>query len=285
MSALPPVRAECYRFLRTRANWILLLIPALLGAGRILGAYAADRMERAQQIAAGLTARPESGDVLESGFGPLSDGLRTGAAVLALLLLILGATQLVRERESSSLGLAFLARTRGAVVVGKACTLLLFTVWGFGLLFLACAGSAALLNGLGPVVDEGFEMASAAELWRDTLKGGLASLPALMTAGLFGLFVSSLASTPAAAVAATLVPFLAFDVLGGLFQQVAERVFVNYVPFLGGGSPLVELTQISRAYSDSGWMEGELFRAVWIPGLEGLLLLLLAALVTRNRSV
>jgi len=285
MSWRPPFRAECYRFLRTRTNWLLLLIPALFGAGRILGAHAADRMERARRIAAGLDAPQGLAQTVESGFGPLSDGLRAGAAVLALLLLIVGATQLVRERENGSLGLAFLARTRGAVVAGKALVLLLFTVAGFSMLLLVSAGLAAFLNGLGPVVDEGFEMASAAELWRDLGKGGLASLPALLAAGWFGLFVSSVTNTAASAVAATLVPFLAFDLLGGLFQPLAQRIFVNYVPFLGSGSPLVELTRISRAYSDAGWIEGELFRAVWIPGLEGLLLLLLAVLVTRSRSV
>lgn len=284
MSLFPPLRAEAYRFRKTRATWVLLAMPALFGAARILGAHAADRLKQAQQIAAGLEAPAQFESVAESGFGPLADGLRTGGAVLTLLLLILGAMQLVRDRENGALGLGFLARSRGAVVVGKAFFLLLFTSCGFLLLFLTCAGIAAGLNGLGPVVDEGFEMASAAELWAETTRGCLSCLPALLGAGLFGLFISSLASTPATAVAGTLVPFLAFDVLGGLFEEFSRRVFVTYTPFLGSGSPLVQLTEIARAFSDAGWVEGELSRAIWVPGLEGLLLLLLAVLVTRIRS-
>ncbi|MFH0945403.1 MAG: ABC transporter permease subunit [Planctomycetota bacterium] len=283
MSLFPPLRAEMYRFRKTRATWVLLVLPALFGAARILGAHAADRLKRAQEIAAGLDSPASLESIAESGFGPLADGLRTGGAVLTLLLLILGAMQLVRERETGALGLAFLARSRGAVVVGKAFSLLLFTLCAFLLLFLVSAGIAAGLNGLGPVVDEGFEMASAAELWADTARGSLSCLPALFAAGLFGLFISALASTPATAVAGTLVPFLAFDVLGGLFEEFSRRVFVTYTPFLGGGSPLVRLTEIARAFSDAGWAEGELSRAVWVPGLEGLLLLLLAVLVTRLR--
>lgn len=281
MSVLPPGRAELLRLLRTRSNWVLLLLPALVAGLRIIGAHAADRMERARRIASGAEMLIEEG---QSGFGPLSDALRTGAAVLTLLLLLLGALQMVRERESGALGLSLLARSRGAVVLGKVCFLMMFTLVGFILLFAISAVVAAGLHGLGPVVDEGFEMASAAELWSETLRGCLASLPALLCAGLFGLFVSSIASSAGAAMAGTLVPFVVLDVLGGLFEGISSRLFVTYVPFLGNGSPLVHLTEIARAFSDAEWREGELLRAVSVPGFEGFVLILAAILVTRRRS-
>lgn len=281
MSFAPPLRAECLRLLRTRSTWLLVLGPALLGALRILFAEAAGRMERARQVAAGAG---QGEAVAESGFGAMADGIRAGSAVLTLVLLLYGALVLVRERESGALGLAFLARSRGAVVLGKALAIVLLALVGFLVLALFCGSLAWLLHGLGAVVDEGFEMATAGELWRETLKGSLAALPALVAAGLFGLAVSSLSSGPGAAVAGTLLPFLFLDVTGGLFENVSSRLFVTYAPFLGTGSPLVKLADIARAYSDAEWRDGELLRAVLVPSLEGLVMVLLAIVATRRRA-
>lgn len=280
MSSVPPLRAELFRMLRVRSNWLLLLLPPLVGAARVLGGRVGDDLARSRRAIEGADA---AGVAAVSGFGPLADGLRTGGAVLTLVVLISGALALVRERENAALGLAFLARSRLAVLLAKALALALFALLGFALLFAGSAGVAGALYGFGAVVEEGYEMASASELWIETAKGSLAVLPALVAAGWFALLVSALAATTGAAVSGALIPFVAFDVLRGLFGDGVRHVFATYVPFLSDGSTLATLTKIARAYSDAGWAPHELLRATCIPGAEGLLLLLAAAIALHAR--
>ncbi|MFG0319097.1 MAG: hypothetical protein ACF8XB_17625 [Planctomycetota bacterium JB042] len=277
-----PVRAELYRMARLRGTLALLPLPALAGVLWVVGARVADRLGEARRLAAGgdpVAAAPESG------FGPLADGLRTGSAVLTLILLLLGALSLVREREQGTLSLAHLAAGRAPFVAARAVALLVFAVVAFLALGGACALVAAKLHGLRDVVEEGFVMAEASTLWMEVLRGAGATLPALVAAAWFGLAVSAAVNGPGAAVGLTLAPVLLFDALKGLFPDVAARVFVGWLPLLSGDAPIAHLTDIARGYSDVEWGENELLHAGLVPGAWAIALLLVAAIVTRRRSV
>ncbi len=277
-----PIRAELYRMARLRATLALLPLPALAGVLWIVGARVADRLAEARRLAAGgdpAAAAPESG------FGPLADGLRTGSAVLTLILLLLGALSLVREREQGTLALAHLAAGRARFVAARAVALLVFAVVAFLALGGACALVAAKMHGLRDVVEEGFVMAEASTLWMEVGRGAGATVPALVAAAWFGLAVSAAVNGPGAAVGLTLAPVLLFDALKGLFPDVAARVFVGWLPLLSGDAPIAHLTDIARGYSDVEWGEHELLHAGLVPGTWAIALLVLAATVTRRRSV
>jgi hypothetical protein len=269
-----------YRFVRTRSTWILLLFPAAVGALRIAGGHVATQFQEAERVAQGLQAAAAAD---QNAFGPLADGLRTGGAALALLLLVLGALAVVRERESGGLAQWVIAAPRTMFVLARAFGLAVWLLAGIAVLFLFCLATAGLLHDLGPVVEDGHEMATAAELWADTGRALMATVPALLCAALFGLFVSTISSTAGAAVAATLVPFVLFDVLRGLLGGAADHVFVTYVPFLGEDAPLARLTDIARAYSDAFWEDGELRAATLVPAWEALVLIVLSVIVVRAR--
>lgn len=277
MNLLGPLRAELFRVLRTRATLTLLLLPALAGALRILAAHVAARSQFSRDALAGAVAPAGNG------FGPLADGLRTGATVLALVLLVAGALALVRERESGALGLAFLGVRRGTWVMAKALSLLSVMLGGFALLFATCAALAGALHGLGPIVDEGYEIASAAQLWGEVGRACLPSLSGLAATAWFGLAISACASSSGAAVACTLVPVVLVDVLKEMHHGLAQYLFVTYAPLLGDGSPLARLPDMARSYADAMWRDGELARAAWVPALWCGVLVLLAIWVTRRR--
>ncbi len=281
MSVTGPIVAELYKKSCARATWVLAALPALVATLRIVGSRVADR------VASGQHAMQHGGGAARaaaeaSGFGPLADGLESGGAVLALLVMIVAALELVRDRESGQLSIALLAASRPGLVVAKLASVAAFLVVGFVLLFGVSAAVASFTYGLTAVVEDGAEMASAAELWRETWFGALAALPALLTAGSFGLFVSACASSSGAAVAGTLVPFVMVSLLGGLVPGLAGRVFVTYVPFIGDGSTLARLTDIARAYSDAEWLDLP-SRALCWPAAQALGFVLLAILVTRRR--
>ncbi len=282
MSAWPPMRAESVRLLKARGTWLLLPLPAIVGVLRICGRLVGERIDAAERVATrgGLAVVEEE----LNGFGPLADGLRTGGAMVTLLILILGALAIVRDRETGALSQLFLYRRRGTIVVAKAICVLGFGVAAFALLLAACAAVSAGAYGLGDVVEEGFVMASAAELWREVAVGSLATLPAFFAVAAFAVLVSSGTTGAGAAVAFAIVPIVLFDVLAGLLSDVAPHVFLTYAPFLGNGSPLAHLTDIARAYSEAEWQDGELSRAAGIPALQGIVLLFSAMVVTARRS-
>ena len=276
----PPLRAELYRHARARSTWVLLLLPAVAGVVRILGERSMARVDQLRQA----TASADIQGLEVTGFGPLADGLRTGSAVLTLALLVVGALAIVRERETGALALAFLGRSRASIVTAKALVLTLLVAVGFAVLFAACTGVAAALYGLGPIVDEGYEIASVADLWQEIGRGCLPALPGLLAAPMFGLFISAATSSTGGAVAGTLVPVVLVDIGKELHDGFARILFVTYAPLLGDGSPLAKLPDMARFYVNAVWRDGELSRAAAVPGVWVVALVVAAIWITRSRS-
>jgi hypothetical protein len=255
-----PLRAECYRLTCLRGTWIALLVPAVLGTMRVVG------------------GRPGAD---ENGFAVLADGLKAGAAGLTLITLFWGALSLVREREHGSLAQAFLVCSRPSLVLAKAFSMLLLLLVMAVLLLGSCAGVAFLVHDLGDLVEEGFVMAEAGDLWADLLRGFVASLPAIAAAGVFGLLVSALTESSSMALGVTMAPVLLLDLFQGLLGEKADWVFASFVPLLGERSPLSRLPDVARAYSDAGWQPGELSWAAGLPAAQAVLLLLFALFLVR----
>ncbi len=274
------VHGDLYRILCTRNLRIALILPAVACVLRIFWSKGSAHWEEARRIAQGLKVAASAGN----GFGPMADGLRTGGAVLSLVALVVGAMIWVRERESGVQMLVLLDRRRVLVVLSRAAALSVLVLLSMALMLGGAAASSAIAYDLKSLVEDGFEMATATELWTDTLKAALAAMPGLLGSACFGLLVSVLTSSSGAAVAGTLIPFVLFDLLQGLLGDSARFVFVRYVPFLGEHSTLARLTDVARAYSDAGWEENELLMATAVPALELLVVLLIACLWSRRRE-
>ncbi|MBL8765826.1 MAG: hypothetical protein JNL94_00575 [Planctomycetes bacterium] len=279
-SWLAPLRAEVARTWFARSTWTLVTVPAVVAALRIVGGRIGERVEQAQKLAAG--AQASAVDAV-NGFGPLADGLRAGAAVLALLLLVQGATTFVRDRDSGTLGQWYVAAPRSLVVLARVAGVISWLVPALLALLAVAAALAHGINGLTDIVEEGDVMATANELWVDVAKGVAGVIPGLLTCAVYGITVSSFANSAGGAVGGTLVPFILFDVLRALMPDAAKYVFVTYVPFLGDGSTLSRLTDIARAYSDAVWNAEEFGRAWSIPTAQALVLMLLTIVACRMR--
>jgi hypothetical protein len=279
-SVFAPLRAEVARTWFARSTWVLVWAPAVVAGLRIVGGRVGEKVEQAQKLAAGA----DGATLAANGFGPLADGLRAGAAVLALLLLVHGATTFVRDRESGVLGQWYVAAPRSLVVVARVCGVASWLLPALLVLLGLAAAVAHGIYGLTDIVEEGDVMATAGEIWVDIAKGVAGVIPGLLTCAVFGIAVSSTANSAGGAVAGTLVPFVLFDVLRALMPNVAKYVFVTYVPFLGDGSTLSRLTDIARAYSDAVWNPEDFERAWSIPGASALVLVLLTILACRMRS-
>lgn len=257
------LRGEIYRLTRWRSAHLLLLLAPLGAAARA------------------ALGHPEG----SNGFGPLADGLEFGTTLLVLTAGALSALSWVRDREHGTLALARLLAPPGVLVGARALVWAAFAAVGFAAVFAAAAGAAAGRFGLTDVVEEGFVLATAGELWGEVLRGAAAALPGLFAVICFGLLVSTLSAGPGGAVGGALGGLFVLDVLGGLFPDLGERLFVTYVPLVRSDSPLHHLTQIARAYSDAEWLPGELRRAVLVPFGTALCALVLAWLAARRRAL
>lgn len=256
-SPLAACRVELYRARCRPATWGVLALPALVAALRILWA-------RGDAAAA-------------NGFGALGDGLLAGGTVLTFLVLALGATQLVRDLDSGSLPYALILQTRSACLLGKSLALAVMVLLAFGMLVGAAIGTAAALFDLVAVVEDGFEMATASELWQELAWTLAASVPSYLAVALLGLLLSVVAPSSAAAVGSALVLAILYDFGQPALGEVSAWIVLTYTPSLGRGAPLDALPKLLRAFSDASFENGELRRAVWVgcgqaAGLLGLAL-------------
>jgi hypothetical protein len=274
-SCLAAFLSELYRTRCRRTALLVLSLPAVTSVLRIFFGVASERMQRARQLAEGV----EWSSVPENGFGPLGDGVLAGSMMLTFVALALGASVWVRDRESGVLSYSLLGQTRVACLAGKILAVLAQVFLMNVVLVLASLAAAALLYDLGPVVEEGFEMATAGELWSDFCAGCVASVPAFLGVALLGVVMSVVAHSTAAAVAGGLGLAILFDFLHGTLGEKARYVVLTYAPSIGRGAPLDRLPNILRAFSDAAWESGELREAVTIAAVEGAALVLLAGLI------
>jgi hypothetical protein len=204
---------------------------------------------------------------------------------LAMIALLTGAFTLARERDLGGLALLTLARPRGAIVIGKTLGTCAYVITAFVALFAASFLAAALGHDFTGVVEDGYEMASAAELWHETLSAVGAGIPAVLCCACFGVLVSAITASVGAAAVGAVVPFTLLALFQSTLGHVADKLFVTYAPFFSPKAPLARLAQVSRAFSDSHWEHGELLRAALVPTLEGIAFVLLAWIVTSRRDV
>ena len=282
MTFVAPMRAELFRLTRTRAGKIGLVVPALLGAMQVLGGDLLEKIQASRQAVEGVAENVDPTPV----FGPLADGIGgLGAMALAMIALLTGAFTLARERDLGSLSLLMIARTRGAVVLGKTLGTCAYVLTAFVALFAVSLGAAAINHDFIGIIEDGYPMATAGELWLTTFRAIGAGLPAVLCCACFGVLVSALSGSVGAAAVGAVVPFTLLALFQSTLGRVADYFFVTYAPFFSPEAPLVRLSKMARAYSDAFWAENELLRATLVPSGEAILFVLIAWLITSRRSV
>lgn len=281
--ALHVAKAQAYRELRTRSNWVLVLLLGLVPAARVLAWRLAEAPERLQRARSGDALTDE--ELAGLGWAPFVESWRFGLVLGALVLLFHVARGIAGDRDT---GVARLAITRSAsrtsLVFGRA---LLAPLHVLGL--VALTGASAWLAvrswyGLGDLVVDGYTLMTADELLRALVISVAVTLPALLALACFGLFVSSIARSAVTAVGVAATAFIAYDLFKELLGDYAPFVFATWVPSIFKGSAMSEMVQVALGYSDAGLTEGAIRAATILPWAWSLGLLLLAAwAVARKR--
>lgn len=282
------LRAEAYRALHSRAVRITGLCLGLVSFLRVVGGWVGARADAAERARAALAGGRDVPDLELAGnaFGPLVDGWSAGLVLGGLLLLVHAARTLAGDREHGILRIALTrSASRPALVVGRAllavpAVLLLVLVTGAG----ALAGSW-LLYEFGPLVEDGYEIMAADELWRELASAVVASIPPLLGLYAFGLLVSSVSRSASIAVATALALFLGFDLFKEVLGQEQYWVFAAYAPSLVDQSAMQEMKGLARGFSDAGYSPELLRMNLVIPWPQMLLLVLVSSLALRRKPL
>ena len=282
------LRAEAFRLRRSRSTWLALTFLILVSAARVFAARVAEGVARAEALAGGrLAAAGEESAGLASGRGwaPLVDGWRTGLSAATLLLLLHAARTIAADRESGVLRLALTrSASRGAVVLARALLALLLLVAAFFACGLGAFAAAAAFFDFGPLVEDGYEFLTTAELRGELTVAALAALPPLIATYSFGLLVSAANRSAAASVGVALSLFLSFDLFKEALGEAQYWVFASFVPSFVDGSALREMSGLARGFSDAGFPSEILHRNMLLPWPQAAVFVALACWIVARRS-
>jgi len=155
--------------------------------------------------------------------------MRTGLALTVFALLVTSARSLAGDHESGLLRMAVTRSTaRPALVLGRLLIAPLPILGGLLVSFLGAWLVARSQLDFGPLVEQGYEIMSAEELFGEVRLALFATLPALVALWSFGLLVSACSRT-AVGSSRTSMPFTR-AVPSKLRSRVASTLIVDDLP-------------------------------------------------------
>ena len=271
------LRSEFYVARYALGARLLIFIPSAAAAVQFMASKIADTGTAARD---GLMNSVSFEDVTASNaWGHFVDGLDTGITLLFLLLVAQAAYSFSAEVESGTLRHQLIrCSSRRLIVMSKLLQLHALALMGVGVLIVSSYLLSGLLWEFGPVVEDGFELISEAEI-RDEIAVGLRlALTPLPAAIALGLLLSVIASSATQAVVSALGITLAMDIFKGMLGDYAYYLYASFQPALIDQSYLQDVSRLVRGYSDVLIDDRFIQLNYWVP-IPTLLVLVTASLI------
>lgn len=276
-SLMQALRSEFYVARYALGARLLIFIPSAAAAVQFMASKIADTGTTARDS---LINSVSFDDVTASNaWGHFVDGLDTGITLLFLLLVVQAAFSFSTEVESGTLRHQLIrCSSRRLIVISKLLQLHALALMGVGVLIVSSYLLSGLLWEFGPVVEDGFELISEAEI-RDEITLGLRlALTPLPAAIALGLLLSVLANTATQAVVSALGITLAMDIFKGMLGDYAYYLYASFQPALIDQSYLQDVGRLVRGYSDVLVDDRVIQFNYWVP-IPTLLVLVTASLI------
>ena len=276
-SLMQALRSEFYVARYALGARLLIFIPSAAAAVQFMASKIADAGTAARES---LMNSVSFDDVTaNNGWGHFVDGLDTGITLLFLLLVAQAAYSFSAEVESGTLRHQLIrCSSRRLIVISKLIQLHVLALIGVGILIVSSYLLSGLLWEFGPVVEDGFELISEAEI-RDEIALGLRlALTPLPAAIALGLLLSVLANTATQAVVSALGITLAMDIFKGMLGDYAYYLYASFQPALIDQSYLQDVSRLVRGYSDVLIDDRVIQLNYWVP-IPTLLVLVTASLI------
>ena len=276
-SLMQALRSEFYVSRYALGTRLLIFLPSAAAAVQFMASKIADTGTAARES---LMNSVSFEDVTaNNAWGHFVDGLDTGITLLFLLLVAQAAYSFSAEVESGTLRHQLIrCSSRRLIVISKLIQLHALALMGVGILIVSSYLLSGLLWEFGPVVEDGFELISEAEI-RDEIAVGLRlALTPLPAAIALGLLLSVIASTATQAVVSALGITLAMDIFKGMLGDYAYYLYASFQPALIDQSYLQDVSRLVRGYSDVLIDDRVIQLNYWIP-IPTLLVLVTASLI------
>ena len=276
-SLMQALRSEFYVARFALGARLLIFIPSAAAAVQFMASKIADTGTAARDS---LTNSVSFDEVTASNaWGHFVDGLDTGITLLFLMLVAQAAYSFSAEVESGTLRHQLIrCSSRRLIVMSKLLQLHALALMGVGILIVSSSLLSGLLWEFGPVVEDGFELISEAEI-RDEIALGLRlALTPLPAAIALGLLLSVLANTATQAVVSALGITLAMDIFKGMLGDYAYYLYASFQPALIDQSYLQDVSRLVRGYSDVLIDDRVIQLNYWVP-IPTLLVLVTASLI------
>ena len=276
-SLMQALRSEFYVARFALGARLLIFIPSAAAAVQFMASKIADTGTAARES---LMNSVSFEDVTaNNAWGHFVDGLDTGITLLFLLLVAQAAYSFSAEVESGTLRHQLIrCSSRRLIVISKLLQLHALALMGVGILIFSSYLLSGLLWEFGPVVEDGFELISEAEI-RDEIALGLRlALTPLPAAIALGLLLSVLANTATQAVVSALGITLAMDIFKGMLGDYAYYLYASFQPALIDQSYLQDVSRLVRGYSDVLIDDRVIQLNYWVP-IPTLLVLVTASLI------
>mgnify|MGYP001287272432 FL=1 len=276
-SLMQALRSEFFVARYALGARLLIFIPSAAAAVQSTASKIADTGTAARDS---LMNSVSFDDVTASNaWGHFVDGLDTGITLLFLLLVAQAAYSFSAEVESGTLRHQLIrCSSRRLIVISKLLQLHALALMGVGVLIVSSYLLSGLLWEFGPVVEDGFELISEAEIRSEIALGLRLALTPLPAAIALGLLLSILANTATQAVVSALGITLAMDIFKGMLGDYAYYLYASFQPALIDQSYLQDVGRLVRGYSDVLVDDRVIQFNYWVP-IPTLLVLVTASLI------
>ncbi len=276
------LRAELFVAVRNWKIGLLLLAPAAASLIRLLLIRINNASTSLKQSLSGGSTVPN----IDYAYGYFVDALATGLVFIYLLFIALAAYSFAIDRDHGIVRhLVIRQSSRRAVISAKIITLHGMAILAFITVFIVSVGLCGLLWDFGPVVEDGYELISVAEIHTEIRTGIALALLPLPACLCLGLLLSVLANSALQAVTFALGLTLLLDIFKNAIGNSAHYLYIYFQPSLLDNSYLHEVARIVRGFSDILVDEHIMQLNYWLPIPQAILFLFVAMVLVRRKSL
>ena len=278
------IRAEFYVSLRTFGSRLIVLAPALVVVLQYLIIKLQETSAQARDNLLGRNSFDAA--VAENAYGYFVDGISSGLTILGLLLVAQAAYSFSYERDVGAVRHLLIRRiSRPSLIIAKLFHIHVLAILSLLLLMAVSYICSGWFWEFGPIVEDGFELISEAEIREEIGLGLQLAIVPIPAAIAFGLLISVSAQSTTQAITTALGITLAIDIFKSTLGDFSFYLYATFQPSLLDQSYLQDVSRIVRGFSDVLVDERMQQLNMWVPWPTLLIFLCLALVVVQRRKL
>ena len=278
------IKAEFFVSLRTFGSKLIILAPALVVVMQYLIIKLQETSAQAWDSLLGENSFDDA--VAENAYGYFVDGLSTGLTMLGLLLVAQAAYSFSYERDVGAVRHLLIRRiSRPSLIIAKLFHIHVLALLSLLLLMAVSYICSGWLWEFGPIVEDGFELISEAEIREEIVLGLQLAIVPIPPAIAFGLLISVSAHSTTQAITTALGITLDIDIFKSTLGDFSHYLYATFQPSLLDQSYLQDVSRIVRGFSDVLVDERVLQLNRWVPWPALIIFLCLALVIVQRRKI